>query len=68
MRTFGLALYRQGKAGLLSKSQPPYVAIPLSYPVMQVTVPKMPETKAVLVDVAASDSHPGYLVRLAGDR
>jgi hypothetical protein len=35
---------------------------------MQVTVPKMPETKAVLVDVAASDSHPGYLVRLAGDR
>ncbi|KIZ06735.1 UreA carboxylase [Monoraphidium neglectum] len=34
----------------------------------EVTVPKMPETKAVLVDVAASDSHPGYLVRLAGDR
>lgn len=33
-----------------------------------VAVPKMPKTKAVLVDVPATGSHPGYLVRLAGDR
>ena len=31
-------------------------------------MPKMPETKAVLVDVPASADHPGYLIRLAGDR
>lgn len=34
----------------------------------QVDVPTMPKTKAVLVDVPATDNHPGYLVRLAGDR
>ncbi|KAI8468536.1 MAG: allophanate hydrolase subunit 2-domain-containing protein [Monoraphidium minutum] len=31
-------------------------------------VPVMPPTQPVLVDVPASASHPGYLVRLAGDR
>lgn len=33
-----------------------------------VAVPAMPATRAVLVEVAPSEGHPGYLIRLAGDR
>ena len=32
------------------------------------TCPAMPPTKAVLVTAPASEGHPGYLIRLAGDR
>jgi hypothetical protein len=35
---------------------------------VQVDLPTMPPTKPVLVNKAATDSHPGMLVRLAGDR
>jgi urea carboxylase len=31
-------------------------------------MPKMPKTQAVLVEVPATADHPGYLIRLAGDR
>ena len=34
----------------------------------QIDVPEMPPTRAVLVEKAASADHPGYLIRLAGDR
>jgi hypothetical protein len=31
-------------------------------------VPEMPPTRAVLVEKAATADHPGFLIRLAGDR
>lgn len=34
----------------------------------KVVVPEMPNTSAVLERIPASDSHPGAIYRLAGDR